>query len=171
MTDINTKHLKLAPYREADKVNFVNLLTDPFVMKFVDDGVLNRDKALTSWQKVLSNSDVRVERWCVRDRSDGSFVGHAIATPMEIDNSEVEIGYILKRSEWGKGYATEIASAVVQHCFLTRDLSRIFAGVDDDHIASINVLKKTGFEFDRYEYDDRGRYSLFVIRRRNLVAT
>ena len=84
---------------------------------------------------------------------------------MEIDETEYEIGYILPKKKWGKGFGTEIARAVSTFCLEEMGLSQVFAGVDDDNFASIAVLRKSGFEFDRHEYDEKGRYSIYVRRK------
>ena len=162
MDSITTERLLLRPYEPRDHDEFVSLLTDPEVMKHVEGGVLESAQAEESWGKVLKHEPVHARRWCVCLRSTNEFVGHSIANKMEIDVSEYEIGYILPRHQWGKGYATEIATAVSDYCLENLGLSKIYAGADDDNYASIAVLQKSGFTFDRYEYDEKGRYSIFM---------
>ncbi|NBW75387.1 MAG: N-acetyltransferase [Sphingomonadaceae bacterium] len=60
------------------------------------------------------------------------------------DGNEVELGYWLARDYWGKGYATEAASAVIS---VARVLGhkRLMAGHFIDNQASGRVLRKVGF--------------------------
>lgn len=57
-------------------------------------------------------------------------------------NNEYEFGYVLEPAQWGKGYATEIGKAQIDYGFNHLGLSRIYASVHKDNIASINVLSK-----------------------------
>lgn len=64
-------------------------------------------------------------------------------------NREGEIGYILHPYEWGKGFATEIASLLVDFGFKSFHLHRIFATCDLRNIGSYRVLEKIGMTRDR----------------------
>jgi RimJ/RimL family protein N-acetyltransferase len=55
-------------------------------------------------------------------------------------------GYWLAQPSWGKGYATEAATAILRHAFETHDVSEIKSSVFKDNDASLNVQKKLGFE-------------------------
>ena len=162
MEEITTKRLLLRRYVLRDRKEFITLLTDREVMKHVEGDVRDPREAEESWARVLKDEPAHAKRWCVCLRATGEFVGHSMTNRMEIDKSEYEIGYILPKHQWGKGYGTEIAKAVSSHCLEQMGLPRVFAGVDDDNYASIAVLRKSGFDFDRYEYDEKGRYSIFV---------
>ncbi|MCJ8155806.1 GNAT family N-acetyltransferase [Sphingomonas sp. LaA6.9] len=56
-----------------------------------------------------------------------------------------ELGYILRRDRWGRGYAHEAASAVLDHAFGAMKLRRVFADVDPENAASVGLLKRLGF--------------------------
>jgi RimJ/RimL family protein N-acetyltransferase len=57
----------------------------------------------------------------------------------------VELAYALAPDVWGRGYATEAASACVRAGFDELGLDRILADVDPENSASIRVLQKAGF--------------------------
>ncbi|MEP1231493.1 MAG: GNAT family N-acetyltransferase [Litorimonas sp.] len=56
-----------------------------------------------------------------------------------------ELGYWVGRPFWGQGYATEAASALIQHAQRTVGITYIKAGVFTDNPASLRVLTKLGF--------------------------
>lgn len=56
----------------------------------------------------------------------------------------VEIGYILHRNFWGKGYAIECARACAKYAFETLMLKEIFCLIKDDNFASQKVAQKLG---------------------------
>ena len=61
---------------------------------------------------------------------------------------EVEIGYRLRRSAWGKGYATEAALAVRDFAFQTLSVQRLIALIDPSNTASIRVAEKIGMHYE-----------------------
>ena len=57
-----------------------------------------------------------------------------------------ELQYMIAGDCHGKGYATELASVVVQDAFAHNKTNRIVATVDIPNTGSIRVLEKLGFE-------------------------
>jgi RimJ/RimL family protein N-acetyltransferase len=61
------------------------------------------------------------------------------------DHRRAEIGYILARSQWGQGFASELVRALVDVA-TANGLHELYACVHPDNLASIRVLEKSGFE-------------------------
>jgi ribosomal-protein-alanine N-acetyltransferase len=59
-----------------------------------------------------------------------------------------EIGYILRRDHWGKGYATEAAALMIDLAFRDLGLNRVWAVCDPDNPASARVMEKVGMRFE-----------------------
>lgn len=57
-----------------------------------------------------------------------------------------ELGYWLGKPYWGKGYAAEASTAILQEAKNTLRLTEIVAGVFFDNPSSVRVLEKLGFE-------------------------
>jgi RimJ/RimL family protein N-acetyltransferase len=100
---------------------------------------------------------VLVRRWLLREKAGSAFclIAHrrvsddclGIATYLNenrVDRS-AEIGYALRRREWGKGFGTEIAGALVDWGFQQRKLHRLGAVTDVRNSASIRILHRLGF--------------------------
>jgi RimJ/RimL family protein N-acetyltransferase len=62
---------------------------------------------------------------------------------------EIEIGYRLARSAWGKGYATEAACAVRDFAFASLGIKRLIAMIDPSNLASIRVAEKIGMKYEK----------------------
>jgi RimJ/RimL family protein N-acetyltransferase len=58
-----------------------------------------------------------------------------------------ELGYWLGEPYWGKGYATEAATALIAHAFTEWGLNTLVAGHYWDNHASGRVLTKLGFRY------------------------
>ena len=83
--------------------------------------------------------------WGIARKEDGALIGTCCLGDFEEDARRSEIGYVLMRNEWNKGYATEAVKALVTFGFETMNLNRIEAFVTPGNDASIRVLKKVDF--------------------------
>ena len=81
--------------------------------------------------------------WAVRQGCDGAYVGKMDA---EVDAASIatNLGYLLFPAFWGRGYATEAVSAIVEH-FRQHGIARLRATVTSGNTASTRVLEKSGF--------------------------
>ena len=163
MSRIETERLVLKLYTDRDKDDFIHLLTDPAVMRYVDKGPLSPDQADVLWQRLMEDfyPNGIDTIWAVFAKDDGRYVGNASLRPRPERQKDWEIGYYLTPGEWGKGFATEIASRLVDFGFETAGLKEVYATVDKENLASINVLRKSGLEFYRKEYDDQGVFFIY----------
>jgi RimJ/RimL family protein N-acetyltransferase len=65
-----------------------------------------------------------------------------------IESNAVDLGYMLEAEQWGKGYATEIASALIDAAFCDLRADRVISTVDVNNSASIRVLEKIGMRWE-----------------------
>jgi ribosomal-protein-alanine N-acetyltransferase len=80
----------------------------------------------------------------------GSFVGRAGLRYVDVEGVvELEIAYTLLREAWGKGLATEIANALVDHWETRRPDPSLVGLVRKGHAASERVLQKVGLSYER----------------------
>jgi len=61
--------------------------------------------------------------------------------------NETEVGYLLDKLHWGKGYATEAAQASIQFGFESCALDHIIALVHADNTASRRVIEKCNMSY------------------------
>jgi RimJ/RimL family protein N-acetyltransferase len=61
----------------------------------------------------------------------------------------VELGYRLRRSAWGKGYATEGSRALIAKGFAELGVERVYATTMVVNVASRRVMEKAGLRFVR----------------------
>ncbi|AEX54384.1 GNAT family acetyltransferase [Rahnella aquatilis CIP 78.65 = ATCC 33071] len=69
------------------------------------------------------------------------------------ENHRVFLGYRFATTAWGKGLATEFASAVLNIGFKKLGIPRISATVRENHLASQRVLEKIGMQKVGFEGD------------------
>lgn len=92
--------------------------------------------------------------WVAVEKATGKDLGWFHFRPAREDPDEIELGYRLQRSAWGKGYATEGSRALIRKGFLELGTERVTATALAENRASIRVLEKTGLRFERdYIYE------------------
>ena len=172
MSRLETERLRLALYTDCDRCDFIDLLTDPVVMRHVDKGPLNTDQAETLWRKLMREFySAGVDTiWAVFAKDDGRYIGNASLRPRPERQQDWEIGYYLKPAEWGNGFATEIASRLVRYGFDVAGLGELYATVDKENSRSIHVLEKCGLKFFRKEYDDKGVFFIYRLTRESVTS-
>lgn len=81
-------------------------------------------------------------------KEDGRFIG---GTGFHIDEHAPEIaelGYCYHPDYWGRGYASEAASALIAYGFRELGLHRIYAKCHPDNIGSAQVMRKVGMTYE-----------------------
>lgn len=97
-------------------------------------------------------SDQNIEQWIdaraaesdiylIRETGTEAIIGLLFLTPPF--NNDIHLGYLLGRSTWGQGYASELLIGLVSHVRKTG--FRLLGGVGHKNPASAHVLRKTGF--------------------------
>jgi len=81
--------------------------------------------------------------WVIIRRDENYVVG---MVELRIEGHKADLGYVISRPEWGKGYATEAVQAVVSWAVEQPSIMRVWALCDVDNIASARVLEKVGME-------------------------
>jgi RimJ/RimL family protein N-acetyltransferase len=93
--------------------------------------------------------------WAAHERATSDFLGwfHLRPAPGGPPD-EPELGYRLKRSAWGQGYATEGARALIDRAFIDLGARRVFATTMTVNVASRRVMEKAGLRFARTFFQD-----------------
>lgn len=95
--------------------------------------------------------------WAVQDRANNKFIGF-VGLHHITGMAEVNLGYLLARSVWGRGYATEACLAALNFGFNSAGLKRIVGVTHPENHASVRVLEKIGMRFwKRITRDDLPR--------------
>lgn len=63
---------------------------------------------------------------------------------IRVEGHKAEIGYVLAKSHWGKGYMTEAARALVDWAFQQPGIYRVYATTGVTNIGSQRVMEKIG---------------------------
>jgi RimJ/RimL family protein N-acetyltransferase len=151
---LETERLLLRRFTEHDVDHLVELDGDPDVMHFVTGGRATPRAEIES--DVLPAFLGYYTRfagygfWAAIEKSTGRFLGWFHFRPAnDTRPNEVELGYRLHKSAWGKGYATEGSRALIDKGFAELGVERVVAFTMVVHVASRRVLEKSGLRFVR----------------------
>jgi ribosomal-protein-alanine N-acetyltransferase len=148
---LHTKRLLLRRLQSASEISaLVDLWTDPDVTRYMG-GPRHRDQLEANLRQTLASPERPVyDLWPLLERDNLRLVGHCGLVRKDVDGrNEVELTYVVAQSEWGFGYATEIAAALAQHAFKQLGETRLIALIDPQNSASLRVAEKIGMRFER----------------------
>jgi RimJ/RimL family protein N-acetyltransferase len=151
---LETNRLLLRRFTMADVDNLVSLDADPEVTHFITGGLpTSREEAEHDMLPGFLDYYERFDGlgfWAVVEKTSGDFLGWFHFRPRDDDTpGEVELGYRLRKSAWGKGYATEGSRALIRKGFADLGVERVFAETMAVHTASRRVMEKSGLRFAR----------------------
>lgn len=99
-------------------------------------------------------------RWAIVPKGSTQSVGSIGLAITSKEKRIAELGFVIGRACWGKGFATSAAHLVVRFALDTLGLAEIRAELLQSNVASRRVLEKVGFRFERaitdFEQTDRG---------------
>ena len=164
MFRLTTERLLLRHFHILDDEAMFHIFGDIDVMRF-GDGIQTRE-----WVKnwIRTSLERYYQTWgfgpyAVVEQSSRNVIGYCglFYFPDICGQPEIEIGYRLARSAWGRGYATEAALSVRDFAFTTLGIRRLIAMIDPSNVASIRVAEKIGMQYEKevmlegYTHPDR----------------
>ena len=145
MVTLETDRLILRMLRESDLDAYAEMCADPEVVRYIGDcQPLVRPLAWRNLAMMVGHWSLRgYGLWAAEERSSGVMVGR-----IGFWNPEgwpgFELGWMLRRSFWGRGYATEGARAALQFAFTQLEQPHVISLIHPENAASIRVAKRLG---------------------------
>jgi RimJ/RimL family protein N-acetyltransferase len=151
VTVAETERLLLRRIEPADAEFILTLLNEPSFLRFIGDrNVRNVDDARGYIANGPADSYDRngFGLYLVVRRDDGAPLGMCGLLKRETLD-DVDLGFAFLPAYWGKGYAREAATATLAHARDAIGLRRVVAITSVDNEASIGLLGRLGFAFER----------------------
>ncbi len=160
---LETPRLILRRFTLADAPLLHQLNGDPEVVKYVHEPTLKSDEealqVLTNI--ILPQYQAGLGRWAIHTKDNQEFIGWCGLKYLK-EEDEIDLGYRLYQSAWGKGFATEAAKYTVAHGFNQLNLEEIVGKAHVENTGSINVLHKIGMQFIKEVEEDNERVKVFM---------
>lgn len=158
--EIETERLLLRELDYLDTDDLFEMDSDPEVHLFIENKPVQSIDEIT---KIIESLKVQyqengIARWAVLDKLTNECVGWSglkyFKQPLNNHTNFYELGYRFKKKHWGKGFATESSTAILDYGFKNLNTERIFAITDPKNANSKKVLKKLGFDFkETFDYE------------------
>ena len=158
MTALETERLVLRRFTVDDAQFVLALLNDPSFLRYIGDkNVRNLEDAR---QYILNGPVATYDRYnfglCVVELKESQTPIGMCGLLKREELSSPDIGFAFLPDFWNKGFAFEAAVAVLQDARERLKLQRILAITSLDNDASIKLLQRLGFEFERVMQTEKG---------------
>lgn len=151
MVWLETPRLILRDFKQEDLDQLAVILANEQVMQFSPLGILSVTQVQAKIDGfIASYKDFGLGKWAVIVKESNTLIGYCGIAVEQIDQvDEREIGFRLDPEFWGRGLATEAASATIQYGFEQLKFPYILGIVEGKNAASVRVLKKLGMQYQR----------------------
>lgn len=149
---LETPRLLLRHLVLDDLYQLFALYRDPEIRRYFPEGVLSLEETREEleWHMHGHPRYPQLGLWGTIHKESGRFIGRCGLLPWEIDGRlEIEIAYLLDKSFWGQGLATEAARGILEYGFDKLGFPRLICLIDPDNIASQRVAEKIGMTLER----------------------
>jgi ribosomal-protein-alanine N-acetyltransferase len=150
MLQIETARLFIRQPHDQDFNYFNEWLSNPELTKHVG-GVRPQERI----QKTIDHIKKNWKEWGFGTgllflKENNKVMGSCGITKVEIEGrTEFDLGYLIVKEYWGKGFATEAARAVMTYAIKNFGVDRITARQSGANLASICVAEKLGFKYEK----------------------
>ena len=128
-----TDRLLLRGFAPGDLADVHAMRSAPEVARFMDFAPESEEQARHWLDRMVAHGEARPAggyNLAIVHRGSGrviGWVGFGESSRYPAGSGEIGVGYMLDRSHWGRGYATEVLRAVVAHAFASLGARRVSA--------------------------------------------
>lgn len=142
---LRSAHLTLRPILPADTTSLHRIYQTDGVLQYFPNP---SPPPLEKVERFVAYQQAHWEKygygnWAVTTAGNDEIIGWA-GLQFLAETEETEVGYLLDKVHWGKGYATEAARASLDFGFASFAFPEIIALVHPDNTASLKVAAKCG---------------------------
>jgi [ribosomal protein S5]-alanine N-acetyltransferase len=137
-------------------------MADPEVMRYMGGKTMTREETAARIERFMHVFELDgIGQFAVERNEDGVVLGRCgilnwetkpwkpVARAETDKPTETEVGYLLGRPHWGRGYATEAATAVRDYALTEVGEERLIALIMRGNVASQRVAEKLGMQYER----------------------
>jgi RimJ/RimL family protein N-acetyltransferase len=153
-----TTRLLLRVPELADADAFIGIFWDPEVVEqkqvTLTEPPGGLDLALKNTKGMLRQWELRgYGHWSVIEKATGHLIGCVGFYHPQRQWPGVDLGWVVHRSRWGHGFATEAATAALRWAWENTQIERIVSLIAPEDHRSIRIATKIGQRFERADVD------------------
>jgi [ribosomal protein S5]-alanine N-acetyltransferase len=156
MNVIETERLSLREMNLGDLEFVSEMLSDPEVMRFYPKRYSREESQAWVERQMQRYEEYGHGLWLVIEQKSAQPVGQVGLVMQQVEETwEAEIGYLIHRPYWRRGYATEAAQGVRRYTFDVLGKNRVISLIRPENSPSQGVARKLGMVPER-EVDFKG---------------
>jgi len=164
--ELITNRTRLRRLNQNDFINLRQLEADADVVRYT------RIQTPRTEQETQARLNDQLQRddgpapfgiWAVELKDTHQFIGWFMLVPKP--ERSAELGYMIVKTFWGQGFATEVSRCLVEAGFHSLNLASVQAVTDDGNPSSTKILVKIGFTLLRHDDDTKLNY--FELKNKN----
>lgn len=142
---LETERLRLRKFRESDWEPYAVMCADPDVMRYLGSGgTLSRDDTWRAIASMLGHWQLRgFGMWALEAKETGELVGR-VGFIYPAGWPGFELGWVLGKPYWGRGYATEAAREALRWGYEVLKRDRVISLIRKANQPSIKVAERLG---------------------------
>lgn len=149
-----TARLRLERWHDGHFEPFARMMRNPEVIRHIRPDPLDAARATEQHERSLAEWDATgFGKRAVIETATGVWIGFVelslVGPGKGCRDEDVEIGYFLDPPHWGRGFATEAATATRDEAFDVLGLDELIGRCRIENARSARVLRKLGFELLR----------------------
>jgi [ribosomal protein S5]-alanine N-acetyltransferase len=144
---LSTARLDLRPLAPVDAAALFALKSDAVVQRYGSHAPWTALQEAVDYieRDRRDMAEGRHAQFAVVRREDGTMLGTCTLYALDAQCRRADVGYALLPSAWGRGYANEAVTALLDWGFEHLDLNRVEADIDPRNAASARALERLGF--------------------------
>jgi ribosomal-protein-alanine N-acetyltransferase len=145
---IETPRLTLRLVAESDLPALLAVNGDDEVTRFLPYATWSSPADGEAWLRRMTDMQATglALQFVLAEKPAGVAIGTCLLFRYEEASARAELGYVLGRSHWGRGYMREALAALLECAFTQLSLRRVEAEVDPRNLPSARLLRGLGFE-------------------------
>lgn len=155
---LQTERLILREYQPDDLDKIIGIFSDPKTMSYWPQPFT--PSQVEAWIK-RSLESYKINgfgRYLIKLKPTAEIIGDAGILKSNVADELVnDLGYIIHYPYWGKGYATEVATALKDYAFTVLKLDSLHINMPENHPASRRVAEKIGMKCIREFNNEKNR--------------
>ena len=155
--NIKTERLHIRNLKSSDLKDFYSYRSNPEITKYQGFDVMNMQQAEEFIKGQIDKKFGKAGEWVqygIENRSTGKIVGDCAIKLDQNDIRIAEIGITISHLYQRNGYAKEVLLGILTFLFKAKKIHRVVEIVDARNLASINLLKSTGFRQEGHFIDN-----------------
>jgi RimJ/RimL family protein N-acetyltransferase len=149
---LRSERLGFRPWSDSDIDLALGLWGDPQVTQFIGGPFSDEQVRERLTREIATLREHGTQYWPAFLLATGEHVGCCGVRPYRVEDRVYELGFHIRKAQWGRGYAREAARAVIGYAFEVLGATALFAGHNPANEASRHLLITLGFEYTHDEY-------------------